>query len=127
MLSHCCVFRYTGALTLTPTNVVGLLQLADFYGVQPIKRACGDYLFDVLGESQLPALLDMAEAYTVKRLRQRCAQVLADDFEDLIDDGQLWALSPDVSHAPAPLPTFFAGLYGSAGVPTGVPAGYDQL
>lgn len=35
-------FMYTGKLRLTPLNVVGLLQLADYYGVPPVKRACGD-------------------------------------------------------------------------------------
>ena len=89
-------FMYTGTTTLTPSNVLGVLQLSDFYSVLPMKQACGDVLFDLLGKDQLPALLGLAEEYRVKQLRVRCAAVLANDFEDMLDMGTLWELSVEV-------------------------------
>eukprot|EP01043_Picozoa_sp_COSAG02_P016089 COSAG02_NODE_701_length_18335_cov_18.672955_11_plen_442_part_00 len=92
MLCYC----YTGELMLTPSNVIGLLHLSDFYGIEPIKNCCGEFLFGLLGNEQLVALLTIAEEYSVAQLRGACARVLADDFEDLLEDGTLWSLSVDV-------------------------------
>ena len=89
-------FMYTGSTTLTPTNVLGLLQLSDFYSVLPMKAFAGDYLFELLGKDQLPALLGLAEEFRVKQLRVRCAEVLAAEFEDMVDMGTLWELSVEV-------------------------------
>jgi hypothetical protein len=92
MLCYC----YTGELVLRPSNVIGLLHLSDFYGIEPVKSSCGEFLFELLGHEQLPALLTIAEEYSVAQLRRACASVLADEFEDLLEDGTLWSLSVDV-------------------------------
>ena len=89
-------FMYTGSTTLTPTNVLGLLQLSDFYSVLPLKAFAGDFLFELLGNDQLPALLGLAEEFRVKQLRVRCAEVLAAEFEDMVDMGTRWELSVEV-------------------------------
>jgi hypothetical protein len=92
LLCYC----YTGELILRPTNVIGLLHLSDFYGVEAVKAGCGEFLFELLGNEQLPALLTIAEQYNVARLRHVCACALADYFEDLLEDGTLWSLSAGV-------------------------------
>lgn len=92
MLCYC----YTGELVLTASNVIGLLHLSDFYGIDPVKNCCGEFLFGLLGNEQLAALLAIAEEYNVAQLRRACASVLADDFENLLEDGTLWSLSVDV-------------------------------
>ena len=38
----------------------------------------------------------IADEYSVRNLRQRCARVLADDFEELLEQGTLWTLSIEV-------------------------------
>ena len=78
-------------LSISLTQKVSLFQ-----AVLPVKHACGNYLFDLLGKHQLTNLLDIAEQYTIKQLRVRCAKVLADDFDELLDGGVLWKIAPDV-------------------------------
>ena len=51
---------------------------------------------ELLGKDQLPALLGLAEEFRVKQLRVRCAEVLAAEFEDMVDMGTLWELSVEV-------------------------------
>ena len=92
LLRYC----YTGELLLTASSVVGLLHLSNYYGVDPIKTSCGEFLFSLLGNEQLPALLAIAEEYNVAHLRRACACALADDFEDLLEQGTLWSLSVEV-------------------------------
>ena len=89
-------FIYTGSTSLAPDSVMGLLHLSDYYSIDGLKRSCGDYLFRLLGKDQLPALLTIADEYSVRHLRQRCACVLADDFEELLEQGTLWTLSIEV-------------------------------
>ena len=87
-----------GSVTTLTSELIamGLLHLSDYYSIDGLKRSCGDYLFRLLGKDQLPALLTIADEYSVRHLRQRCACVLADDFEELLEQGTLWTLSIEV-------------------------------
>jgi len=89
-------FMYTGRLQFTPANAMGLLFLADYYAILSIKKAAANFLFDLLGRQQLSTLLQIAEQYSLKNLRLRCARVLAEDFDELLDNGALWTIKPDV-------------------------------
>ncbi|CAD7704566.1 unnamed protein product [Ostreobium quekettii] len=88
-------FMYTGACEVSSWNVVQLLRLTNFYEILPLKEICGEFLFELLSETELALLMGVAEKYDCVGLRKMLVDHLAHNFEALLDTGALWDLTVD--------------------------------
>lgn len=65
-------FAYTGKLDLNIVNVQDILSAANHVQVNPVVEACANYLHSQLDIDNCVDLINIAETYSLDKLRQQC-------------------------------------------------------
>lgn len=89
-------FMYTGKVEdLNSDDIVPLLALSNYYGVLPLKDACGDILGKNLDDDNVFSLLEIVKLYSCSKLNVSCAEYLAGNFEQLMQSEKIFQLDPE--------------------------------
>ncbi|XP_033639645.1 uncharacterized protein LOC117300075 [Asterias rubens] len=81
-------YCHTGCVVLNADTVLGLMNAADHYGLDELRRACIEYMHVCLNLSTVCLLLSSAEKYiqykATKSLVQRALEFVDDNGEDVL-------------------------------------------
>jgi len=76
-------------------DVIQLLSLSNYSGVEPLKESCGELLGSQLTGDSLFYLLDICEKFACTNLKKMCAEYLAENFGDLLEADKLMDLDAE--------------------------------
>jgi len=85
-------FMYSGKINVDGENCIKLLELADYYGVIPLKELCGEFLGNSLTLDNVYDLLKVVEQYSCSNLELLCADLLASRFGKMIEGDIVYSL-----------------------------------
>jgi len=85
-------YMYTGTLDIPFDEVIPLLALSNYYGVIPLKDACGEILGKNIDGDNVFYLLEIVQQYACTKLNQQCAEYLAENFGDMLVSDKLMSL-----------------------------------
>ena len=74
-------------------------MFVDYYEVDELKNECAELLFSALGQERVSTLVQIADQYSIVRLQLRCSEIMADDFEKLVESKSIFGLSVGMMEA----------------------------
>ncbi|KAG8467236.1 hypothetical protein KFE25_000552 [Diacronema lutheri] len=84
---------YGGPVRLDRTNVVRLMQSAEFYGISDLRDSCTAFFQQALSVEVYYELLDLAMTIRCDSAQQLCIRALAKDFSTAIDHAAFQRIS----------------------------------
>ena len=76
---------YTGSVKVPPELAQELLEAADQYMLDTLKKLCEKVISDELTPENVGAAFDLAEAYNATELSKRCALYMLDEYMDIYE------------------------------------------
>jgi hypothetical protein len=74
-------YVYTGQVTVTSETAIGLLEASNFYKVEGLKAQCEYVLHLNIDLDSVCNLLEIADRFDARKLRQVCLEHLLDHYE----------------------------------------------
>uniref|UniRef100_A0A0K2UD31 Serineenriched protein [Ceratitis capitata] n=1 Tax=Lepeophtheirus salmonis TaxID=72036 RepID=A0A0K2UD31_LEPSM len=75
-------YIHTGCVTLQPRTLLGLMNAADYYGLEELKRACSGFIQCCVNVDTVCALLATAERY----IQYKCTKCLVQKVLEFVDE-----------------------------------------
>jgi hypothetical protein len=76
-------YIHTGAVTLQPRTLLGVMNAADYYGLEELKRACNGFIQQgCITVDTVCALLSSAEKY----IQYKCTKSLVQKVLEFVDE-----------------------------------------
>lgn len=73
-------YIHTGCVTLQPRTLLGVMNAADYYGLEELRRACGGFVQCCINVDTVCALLASAERY----IQYKCTKSLVQKVRVLV-------------------------------------------
>jgi len=87
-------YMYTGNDDFVDdTNVIALISMTNYYGIQALKEVCGKLLGTQISQGNLFYLLDLVDKYDCKQLAAQCGAFLACNFAPILAENKKRVLS----------------------------------
>ncbi|XP_061514418.1 serine-enriched protein isoform X3 [Anopheles gambiae] len=75
-------YIHTGCVTLQPRTLLGVMNAADYYGLEELRRACGGFVQCCINVDTVCALLASAERY----IQYKCTKSLVQKVLEFVDE-----------------------------------------
>ncbi|KAI8122049.1 Serine-enriched protein [Lucilia cuprina] len=75
-------YIHTGCVTLQPRTLLGVMNAADYYGLEELRRACGGFVQCCINVDTVCALLSSAERY----IQYKCTKSLVQKVLEFVDE-----------------------------------------
>uniref|UniRef100_A0A1B0ADD3 BTB domain-containing protein n=1 Tax=Glossina pallidipes TaxID=7398 RepID=A0A1B0ADD3_GLOPL len=75
-------YIHTGCVTLQPRTLLGVMNAADYYGLDELRRACGGFVQCCINVDTVCALLASAERY----IQYKCTKSLVQKVLEFVDE-----------------------------------------
>jgi BTB/POZ domain-containing protein 9 len=75
-------YVHTGSVTLQPRTLLGVMNAADYYGLEELKRACNGFVQCCITVDTVCALLSSAERY----IHFKCTKSLVQKVLEFVDE-----------------------------------------
>ena len=88
-------FAYTGEITLTLDNIETLIETANFLAVEPVIKACSDFMQTNITAENCIGICNCAELYSLKDLKSFAFEYALKHFADVVKSDELANLPID--------------------------------
>lgn len=75
-------YIHTGCVTLQPRTLLGVMNAADYYGLEELRRACAGFVQCCINVDTVCALLASAERY----IQYKCTKSLVQKVLEFVDE-----------------------------------------
>lgn len=75
-------YIHTGSVTLQPRTLLGVMNAADYYGLEELKKACNGFVNCCITVDTVCALLSSAERY----IHFKCTKSLVQKVLEFVDE-----------------------------------------
>uniref|UniRef100_A0A914PV01 BTB domain-containing protein n=1 Tax=Panagrolaimus davidi TaxID=227884 RepID=A0A914PV01_9BILA len=85
-------FIYSGDCELNDANIVAIVDMAEFYGIQALKGVCEEYLIDFVDCNNVHQMIELANKYSLTEFRKSIDEYIKSDFAWFFKSGKFQTL-----------------------------------